>query len=70
LILGGAALQRCGDCIVLNAALAAEVTALAQKRLFPRLRPFFGGAEAAQLTAKKIVPDSNLSLGRWLQFPT
>jgi hypothetical protein len=26
LILGGAALQRCGNCIVLNAALAAEAT--------------------------------------------
>jgi hypothetical protein len=27
-LLGGAALQRCGDCIVLSAALAAEVTGL------------------------------------------
>jgi hypothetical protein len=33
--LGGAALQRCDNCIVLNAALAAEGAALAQKRLFP-----------------------------------
>jgi len=29
LILGGAAVYRCGKCIVLNAALAAEGTALA-----------------------------------------
>src|ERR1019366_6907268 len=36
LFLGGAALQRCGKCIVLNPALAAEGTALAQKRLFPQ----------------------------------
>jgi hypothetical protein len=35
-ILGGAALQRCDNCIVLNAALAAEGAALAQKRLFPQ----------------------------------
>ncbi|MGB9205955.1 MAG: hypothetical protein WCB94_18510, partial [Terriglobales bacterium] len=34
--LGGAALQRCDNCIVLNAALAAEGAALAQKRLFPQ----------------------------------
>ncbi len=36
LILGGAALQRCGMCIVVNSVLAAEGTALAQKRLFPQ----------------------------------
>ena len=35
-ILGGAALQRCDNYIVLNAALAAEGAALAQKRLFPQ----------------------------------
>jgi hypothetical protein len=35
-ILGGAALQRCDNCIVLNAALAAEGAALAQKQLFPQ----------------------------------
>ena len=35
-ILGGAALQRCDNCIVLNAALAAEGAALAQKRLLPQ----------------------------------
>jgi len=34
LILGGAALQRCDNRFVLSAALAAEVTALAAKRLF------------------------------------
>jgi hypothetical protein len=28
--------QRCDNCIVLNAALAAEGAALAQKRLFPQ----------------------------------
>src|ERR1035437_4040859 len=39
-ILGIAALQRCDNCIVLNAALAAEGEALAQKRLFPqRVQP-------------------------------
>src|SRR5271157_542218 len=36
LILGGAALQRCGNCSVLNAASAAEVTVLAQERLLPQ----------------------------------
>jgi hypothetical protein len=35
LFLGGAALQRCGKCIVLNPALAAEGAGSAQKRLFP-----------------------------------
>jgi hypothetical protein len=35
-ILGGAALQRCGNAIVLNAALAAEATGLDRKRLFPQ----------------------------------
>src|ERR1019366_1132492 len=35
-ILGGAALQRCDNCIVLNAALTAEGAVLAQKRLFPQ----------------------------------
>jgi hypothetical protein len=36
LILGGAAVYRCGNCIVLNSALAAEDATLAQKRLFPQ----------------------------------
>ena len=36
LILGGAALQRCGNCIVLSAALAAEATLSAQERVFPQ----------------------------------
>src|ERR1039458_4224472 len=36
LFLGGAALQRCGKCIVLNPALAAEGNALAHGRLFPQ----------------------------------
>jgi len=36
LILGGAALQRCGTCIVLSAALAAEVTLPARKLVFPQ----------------------------------
>src|ERR1019366_1944219 len=35
-ILGGVALQTCHHCTVLNAALAAEGEALAQKRLFPQ----------------------------------
>jgi hypothetical protein len=35
-ILGGAALQRCGNGIVLNAALAAEATGLDRKRLSPQ----------------------------------
>jgi len=35
-ILGGAALQRCDNCIVLNSASAAEGAALAQKRLLPQ----------------------------------
>jgi hypothetical protein len=34
LILGGAAVYRCGNCIVLNAASAAEVTVLDGERLF------------------------------------
>jgi hypothetical protein len=36
LILGGAAVHRCGKCIVLSPALAAEGTALAHGRLFPQ----------------------------------
>src|SRR5271165_2594429 len=35
LLLGGTALQRCDSCLVLNPASAAEVTTLAQERLFP-----------------------------------
>jgi cytidylate kinase len=34
LILGGAAVYRCGNCIVLNAASAAEVTVLDRKKAF------------------------------------
>ena len=37
LILGGAALQRCDNCAVLNSALAAEVTVLDRERLVPQL---------------------------------
>jgi len=36
LILGGAALQRCGKCIVLNAALAAEGAPSARQLVFPQ----------------------------------
>jgi hypothetical protein len=36
LLLGGAALQRCGNCIVLRAALAAEVTLSACEPVFPQ----------------------------------
>jgi hypothetical protein len=36
LILGGAAVYRCGNCLVLNSALAAEGTALNQELLFPQ----------------------------------
>jgi len=36
LLLGGAAVYRCGNCLVLNSALAAEVTALDQELLFPQ----------------------------------
>jgi hypothetical protein len=36
LILGGAAVYRCGNCLVLNSALAAEGTALDQELLFPQ----------------------------------
>jgi hypothetical protein len=36
LILGGAALQRCGNCFVLSPALAAEVTLSGRERLFPQ----------------------------------
>ena len=36
LILGGAAVHRCGNYPILNKALAAEVVAFAQKRLFPQ----------------------------------
>jgi len=42
LLLGGAALWRCDNCSVLNAASAAEVTTLALQRLFPRaLQPCY-----------------------------
>jgi hypothetical protein len=45
LILGGAAVYRCGNRLVLNSALAAEGTALDQELLFPqavqRYRKFF-----------------------------
>jgi hypothetical protein len=45
--LGGAALQRCGKCIVLNPALAAEGTGPAQKRLFPKpMKPRLFKAES------------------------
>ena len=37
LIFGGAALQRCGNCFVLNSASAAEVALSAQKLVFPQL---------------------------------
>jgi hypothetical protein len=46
LLLGGAALQRCGKCVVLNPALAAEGTGPAQKRLFPQ-----PGGDAAALSS-------------------
>jgi hypothetical protein len=36
LILGGAAVHRCGNCPILSKALAAEVVAFAQKPLFPQ----------------------------------
>src|ERR1035441_37218 len=36
LILGGAAVYRCGNCLVLNSALAAEGAALDQELLFPQ----------------------------------
>jgi len=36
LILGGAALQRCGNCFVLSPALAAEVALSGRERLFPQ----------------------------------
>ena len=36
LIFGGAAVYRCDICIVLNAALAAEVAVFARGRLFPQ----------------------------------
>jgi hypothetical protein len=36
MFLGGAALQRCGKCIIMTAALAAEVMVLAPERLFPQ----------------------------------
>jgi len=36
LILGGAALQRCGNCIVLSEALAAEVSLSARELVFPQ----------------------------------
>ncbi|MGA2966914.1 MAG: hypothetical protein ABSD64_11935, partial [Terriglobales bacterium] len=36
LILGGAALQRCGKCMIMTAASAAEVTDIAPERLFPQ----------------------------------
>ena len=36
LLLGGAAVYRCGNCLVLNSALAAEGAALDQELLFPQ----------------------------------
>jgi hypothetical protein len=35
--LGGAAVHRCGNCLVLNSALAAEGAALDQELLFPQV---------------------------------
>jgi len=35
--LGGAAVYRCGNCLVLNSALAAEGAALDQELLFPQV---------------------------------
>jgi hypothetical protein len=37
LLLGGAAVYRCGNCLVLNSALAAEGAALDQELLFPQV---------------------------------
>ena len=36
-ILGGAALQRCDNCIILNSALAAGVTLTTAERVFPAI---------------------------------
>jgi hypothetical protein len=38
LVLGGAAVHRCGNCIVLNTALAAEGTILARIDFFRKLQ--------------------------------
>jgi hypothetical protein len=48
LAFGGAAVYRCGNCLVLNSALAAEGTALDQELLFPQV--------------VKRYPDTNLKL--------
>ncbi len=44
LILGGAAVYRCDNCLVLNPALAAEVAILGRKRLFPQPAKLFSRA--------------------------
>jgi hypothetical protein len=57
-ILGGAALQRCDNCIVLNAALAAEGAALAQKRLFPQpVRSYLLQIPKTELLSPARVPE-------------
>ena len=63
---GVAAVHRCDNCIALNAALAAEGTAVARKRLFPQAvkrwaklgRPSGAGfpANAFHLVARKRIP--------------
>src|ERR1019366_1649456 len=57
-ILGGAALQRCDNCIVLNAALAAGGAALAQKRLFPQpVRSYLLQIPKTELLSPARVPE-------------
>jgi hypothetical protein len=56
LLLGGAAVYRCGSCLVLNSALAAEGTALDPKLFFRKL--FSDAAESSRSDAPSRAADS------------
>src|ERR1019366_8118094 len=66
LTLGGAALQRCGNCIVLSAALTAEVTLSARKLVFPQpLQP----CRSASQRMRALGPDGQTSCPDSLERP-
>ena len=57
LLLGGAAVYRCGNCFVLNSALAAAGTALDQELLFPQaLQRCDRGIDLTGALAPEVVP--------------
>jgi hypothetical protein len=77
LLLGGAAVYRCGNGLVLNWALAAEGKALNQELLFPQVvkrcpdtnREFFGGVLIRPVPSARYDRSSQprISLARQLQ---